>query len=805
MPNLTIQRLIYRICRTPDKKPRVNHALDRFGHRLNRLLDRLGIQKRYATGRTRNKAILFASSNAAEIQTAREDLLATDLSCKIAKNCGENARFAFNALPAALDEAKEIFTLDQILNLFGKIVEKCGRYAAPAFNALPLDKAKEIFIPDQIFDLFGKIVEKCGGYAWFVFKTLPAALETAKQILLTPEKILDFFGRIVEKTGGDAGFAFQAFESLFNNLSFTDIPSRDVALSRFIPMLESLTDYNRQRVLLFLSEKKELYRRIGPSYFLAHYTLYMEILTNYKRLGFSLLNGILEATWEGIIPKQLTPEETGKIRHFIDQTNSFSPIVYKVYRDKGDALLKELRPLAQRVLEDRLGKGEIEAIVSKYASYDGFEFLAAIIQMAIPLSGASFVKRDEAKGLLQKMIGAGDLRDHVPAALRGQSRSVALEGGAYTLREGETINLEAINPILEGLRAEKKAELPELKSTMGIYLRSNKSEEEKEKVRQVLYRYASRQDLLGEKIDRLGSTDYYILRLLEEIFRDKDCLTSILVRAIDELPSELLVTDKSRITHPEALARAINKMWKGQGSKDEKVKRLAAMTIKYHSEDLRMIIDGGKLDREISDALNELIQQETQVYISRQALAEDILKSPLWAIEQEKAKYEYQAAAEGIKLALRMIKGIPYGMWGLNAGVCIAADIELWKDPHFKLIAMIDEETGTAAGFIHVYEVEIKGKKIWTLPGIEPSTEFIGQVNAQELYDKVMEQVIEFAKLAGTSAVYLPTDPTVHSNRSDIQKAIKSKNYKTKTIPKVNWSRRPAYPFDEVFVVWEGV
>jgi hypothetical protein len=60
MPISAVQRFIYR---NLTQRPRVNRALDRFGNRLNRLLERLGVQKHYAIGLTRSKATLFASQD----------------------------------------------------------------------------------------------------------------------------------------------------------------------------------------------------------------------------------------------------------------------------------------------------------------------------------------------------------------------------------------------------------------------------------------------------------------------------------------------------------------------------------------------------------------------------------------------------------------------------------------------------------------------------------------------------------------------------------------------------------------------
>jgi len=738
-----------------------------------------------------------------------KDILSPDqiisLFSKIADKRRDDARESFVALSAALDKAKEILSPDQffdLFNLFNKIVEKCN--ADRAFETLPesLNKVKEVITSQQISDFFGKIVEICGENSGYAFKCLPAALEAK----LTQQQVIGLFTKIVEKVKGAAKEAFKAFVSLFEVLSFKDALAVNAALSRFTSMIDGLTDHNRERILNLLSENKGLYQQIGTENFLPHYNLYVDILTNRKRMGYPLLEGILEATRQGIIPKVITQEEVRKINHFINQTNSFSPIVYKVYKAKGESVLQELKPLAEKVLKDNFGKEEIDAIIKKYEKYDGLEFLYAIIQMSIPLSGASFVKREEGKGLLKKMMEAGDIRSHVPAALKDKVKSVSLEGGEYALREGEEINPRVINPILEGLRSEKKADLPELVSVVEAYLMSDRSEVQKEKVREVLYHFVSRQDLLGEKVDRLGGADYYTLRLLEEIFKDKDCLSSILARAVEGINQNLLATLKTSLTHAEGLIKAIRKMWQGSGSHDEKVNRLAGMTTKYSEADFRdKVISklNRETDREIINILEEVLKQEKQAYVSKRKLAEDILREPLAAIQKEKAKYELKIKEGEIKLSLQVVKGIPYSLWGLNAGVCIASDIELWKDPNFKLIAMINEETKTAVGFIHVYEVKIKGKKYWALPGIEPSTEFIGTVNPEELYDKVIQEAIETAQEAGINGVYIPTSPIIHSNRSGIQKIIKSKNYSTESIPQVNWSRSPAYPFNEVYLVWK--
>jgi hypothetical protein len=57
------------------QRPAVSRALDCFGHALNK--SHIPIVKQYATGLTRNKAVLFASTDLTEIDAAKKGLLAS--------------------------------------------------------------------------------------------------------------------------------------------------------------------------------------------------------------------------------------------------------------------------------------------------------------------------------------------------------------------------------------------------------------------------------------------------------------------------------------------------------------------------------------------------------------------------------------------------------------------------------------------------------------------------------------------------------------------------------------------------------
>jgi hypothetical protein len=177
------------------QRPRVNRALDGVGNHLNRLLDRLGIQKRYATGLTRNKAILFASNDPTEIQIAREKLLAS------------------GKAQGTLAVAHKILANNHC------------RHSEEIITRAVLG-AK--LTPKQTVDFFEKIVEEFNGWAWFVFQSLPAALEKK----LTPERHIVLCREINKIAGG--GVSRADLDVLCTLLKAKINPERVVTLFRVI-------------------------------------------------------------------------------------------------------------------------------------------------------------------------------------------------------------------------------------------------------------------------------------------------------------------------------------------------------------------------------------------------------------------------------------------------------------------------------------------------------------------------------------------------------------------------------------------
>ena len=457
---------------------------------------------------------------------------------------------------------------------------------------------------------------------------------------LSKEDRVDLFIQMVEKSKEQLSGAC----NLLKLFSENSIRSR-----RIIQILDSVNDYNRERILTLL-QKDGFYKKINQNKGAAdnHIKFHIDILQAFPRLAYPVLEGIIEATQKEIISFNLPEGEQERIKQFVKEMNSFSPYLYQIYLKQGLTGLRELKKKAEKIASDELSFEECKEIVDKYREQgiDGWEILCAVIQIVIPLSGASFVGRGDQTGLLKKMMEAGDLREHVPLAWRGKKKSIALKSGEYVIREGEEIDKAGrIREIINKFRSKDETSRDNLIKAMEEYLRSTQNAEAgREKVREVLYRYASQRDLLGEKIERISGTDYYSIGLLEEIFKDKDHLTTIIVDILKDVNPALLKGEKQPLSgDAHNLITTLNKIWKSEGTQDIKVKGLANIIAKYQEEDVKTkVLNSPRLDPEVKKVIEEVLHGENQVLMSKLKLARDILVAPLTYIQKEKDKFVYK-------------------------------------------------------------------------------------------------------------------------------------------------------------------
>ena len=143
-------------------------------------------------------------------------------------------------------------------------------------------------------------------------------------------------------------------------------------------------------------------------------------------------------------------------------------------------------------------------------------------------------------------------------------------------------------------------------------------------------------------------------------------------------------------------------------------------------------------------------------------------------------------------------------MLGFNADVCTAGDIELWTNPNYWVMAMIDDASSEVVGFCDLLEHQFEWGRCLILLGINPNPSFVATVDGGRLAIRIVEMIRDRAMAGDYYGLLIPADPCIHSNRGEIQAAIREAGFPTRTIAEVIWNRIPGpMPFKRVFVVWE--
>ncbi len=724
------------------------------------------------------------------------------LTC-LAEKPTDDFKQLFDCVPSVVTRISTLgWSVRQQYQFLTLLVRDLKRNAGQVLNKLPdvlitlRDKGWNFEQQDQLVTLVAQSGHANLHYLHFAIKGLSRCwMSSAEQFY--------YLVSVTRRAGQGAGAAYQILDWLFLNL---DRHSGPTMADHFLRFLSGLNDYNAWQVLNELNNHREFFTKtLTPSQLTQHLSLYAEIFARWPRLGFNIMEGLIEATKAGILPKELDREKDS-IFALVEKTHGFHPSIYKAYRQRGEALFEELAGYVSKILDDDFGLAEMQKIQDEH----GEEFLLGVIQMASPTSGASYVKREEHLDLLRKIRTAGDLRAHVPSSWKGKLETFEQELGQWQIRTGENADpLGKVSAMLARLRSRKGQEpvtQDQLVTVLADYLNAKTPEERSVKHQSVLallYKLAGQDDALREKIERIHSLDYTALTLLEQLFSDKDLLQKILADALNQVPNDVLASQAKKQPlegNAQKLIKAIKDLWNKALPTDKKILILGNMLASYHPADIaEKIIPrvDGTLRLAITSAM------EAVPVTNKNCILQELLEEPLRLIRTERKKYTYTNAGR-ITVGLRAVKGPAFGLHGLSSGVCTARDTALWKNPSFKLLAITDETHHEAVGYIHVFETTIAGKKYLTLPGINPSVEFLSRIDAATFYNNLMNQVIKFAIAGGYAGVYLPTDPSILSNRSDIVRQVVREKYRLRTIPEIKWNTTPRpYRFSEVYVVWE--
>ncbi|MCE9624180.1 MAG: hypothetical protein K8R69_01815 [Deltaproteobacteria bacterium] len=728
------------------------------------------------------------------------------------------------------------WSTQDVFDVLSRVAKNCGDATfsqLPALGDLIRTLEHQNWSPGEVKDLVFAFTENSSSSPKDLFYTLKGYIPWLEAGGWGRPDILWFLKQLSAKTQDE----FHAALGVFRGFSAYTLPGEQFSVAKqFMTIMDNCNPYNRAQVLNLLRDQGALFREMGREHFSAHLEFYAAIMARWPRIGYSVMSNLMEATMDGIVPKDIASSRESILK-FIERTHGFNSVHYQAYLVEGDGFLAQINEYAQRILDEDFSIQDAQALVRKYdrsvpghprrgpghgymdpdyrPPSEGQKFLLGLIQRVSPTSGVSFARDGQIGDLLRKVLQAGDLRSHIPAAWRGLVSTFEMSRGAMDLKPGEQLDPQGnIKSLLEQFRFEPGEQEPshgDLAEAMVAYLVSGRDPAEGQRLRQILFKRAAASEELREKLAKITELDFTSLTILEEIFSDADSLPKFLKEAFDHVPrGRGLVTQMGAVGDlvgdAEGLVKQIKKLAQNRKMPAERRKEILTNLLKvYKPEGVRLkILSRPDLPQEMKQEIEAVMGEKPD--LTPREIIEELLQEPRRRIEAEKNKFQFQN--QGVqKIGLRAVKGPAFGLHGFLSGVCIAPDIELWKDPNFKLLAITDENESQALGYIHVYEKVIMGKKYLTLPGINPSAEYVGAFNrkqSEELFKKLMVGVREFAEAGGYEGVYIPTSSGIHSNRGYIQEAIQKAGYPTKAMPEVNWNHLPSpYPFSEVYVVWE--
>lgn len=149
-------------------------------------------------------------------------------------------------------------------------------------------------------------------------------------------------------------------------------------------------------------------------------------------------------------------------------------------------------------------------------------------------------------------------------------------------------------------------------------------------------------------------------------------------------------------------------------------------------------------------------------------------------MEKELNKYKFVEGKEGgesRKYRCEISKKLAHATAGLNSGVCVAVDDELWNKSEFSQVILWGEDN-IARGGMHFETVVDAGETFLSLPGINPSPSVLGKGDPEKLYEGMIDFAKRAAKAIGAKGILIPVDVSINSNRTEIHDVIHARGYR---------------------------
>ena len=534
------------------------------------------------------------------------------------------------------------------------------------------------------------------------------------------------------------------------------------------------------------------------------FTLLTKITVRYGNRAGLIINGILDSAANGSRRYFISKTHEEDIFRFCDEMYCFIDILFELYqRYKGDKerwFIDTMHNAQDLIRHDKLDFEAIKILLDSFELEDIFaqhKFLLALYFTVIPPRDTSFLSIDDATDRLiwpsvedatgLKVKKPIDTREHIPPALVGYERSVTFARLAYSKKNVGIDHSQEIDKWLQRLIRSDDSEQSiidedRLKKVILQFFSGQLSSDVAD-LKNAVEAYVRGKEEFQKRLEEIsGEQDYY-----KKIARFSNFINTVLVKELRALIKQV-VRPKKDITPQK------KKGWSSLMQQLSSV-RLDILEEKILPDKTPQTLERiqGILEDAVTDVdrrmaieviINRLLASEDMTAYNIQD--KDIIEEAWGGVHGERTILRValdnfsKDATEKTPVTFKVVKGLPYVMYGMNCGVCVAGDYSVWENENFFLLAIYDDNTGLVEGFVQLYSYTLSdGSRALVVLGVNPTFFFEDTIyrnddNALRAFHRELYGTIhEIKRLGNYSAVYVPTATETYSNSYAMKKVFK--------------------------------
>ncbi|HOW27290.1 MAG TPA: TerC/Alx family metal homeostasis membrane protein [Elusimicrobiota bacterium] len=497
-----------------------------------------------------------------------------------------------------------------------------------------------------------------------------------------------------------------------------------------------------------------------------------------------LMNFILKGIEEGVIVGSLS-DSRSDIETYLQTIPYASIDLYRAFKSGATEALKAMRTRCETI-----HRAIVDGDASAYA--DDPLFLTVLVHVFPPNITVDRNKYE----MLYNHMNDYKLDGVVPSAL--QNREIHLTAGKYILNDpSNPLDKTPWNSIAMAISEVNEHFVPmqgedDIVKLGDILMKSwEKGSFDQHAIIRELYRYHLTY-MGGKRLNASLKSMREFLNLkkfaedtIQIAVRDLlDRYKNIQKNSYDDMINKMIRTD------PLKEAQSVVGILNSVGMDADQAKILQILSSKLRTNDTQMLLELLGRIRSEPDAGKVVSMIAQNIRYDKDKMAAGTIAQRLVGANVKKMdaelnkKFTTNQEREEVKLRIVVSKRKAHSVIGYNAGVCVAADQQLWDNPNF-MHAVLFDENGIAQGGMHLFVVEHEGLKYLSLPGINPTPALLSKIYGEDILDELVSYAKDLAAEMGLEGVLIPQEGSIHSNRPEVKVVIASKSYE-----EVDWGKK---------------